>query len=66
MRAELVLLFKEIKMNERERECTFVYTESRVKREELRWRREEYTTNHITIKISIIKIIINGLVLALR
>ncbi len=64
-----MLLFKEIKMNERERvymsmheiECACVYTESRVKREELRGRREEFTTNHITIKISIIKIIIKGL-----
>jgi len=39
-------------------ECACVYTESREKREELRERREEYTTNQITIKISIIKIII--------
>ena len=53
-------------MSMHEIECACVYTESRVKREELRGRREEFTTNHITIKISIIKIIIKGLVLALR
>jgi len=48
-------------MSMHEIECACVYTERRVKREELRGRREEFTTNHITIKISIIKIIIKGL-----